>query len=94
LFVTASKQTNLYIEEILRRKLRKKYFQFRIFDNIIELEQLIKGFLKDDINILFFARKNYVSYDSQIENSFKKYISENSQTNFVLIVPGMEQDKM
>ncbi len=94
LFVTTSEQTNLKIEEILSRKLRKKYFQFRMFNSITELEQILKIFFTYDMNILFFARKNYVSYNSQIENFFKKYISENSQANFILIIPGMGQDKI
>jgi len=94
LFVTASKQANLKIEEILSSKLRKRNFHFRMFNSIMELEQILKGFFTDDLNILFFARKNYVSHNSQIEHFFKKYISENSQTNFILIVPGMAQDKI
>ncbi len=93
-FVTASEQTNLKIEEILSRNLRKRNFQFRMFSSITELGQIIKSLLSDDLNILFFARKNYISYDSQIENFIKKYISENSRTNFILIVPGMGQDKI
>jgi hypothetical protein len=89
MFVTASEQTNLKIEEILSKKLRKRNFQFRQFNSITELEQILKSFFKDDLNILFFARKNYVSYNSQIENFFKNYTRENSQANFILIIPGM-----